>query len=95
MRHERFRFDVPGSQVAPYDPRDSAATDSLLRQGRLMALAIPLDSAAPAGHRQYAQRLDLRTRIPSDDVRQIILHRHFNLLVQRLVIIEGRNELTP
>lgn len=95
MRHERFRFDVPGSQVAPYDPRDSAATDSLVRQGRLMALTIPLDGAPPAGHRTYAQRLDLRTRIPGNDVRQIILDRRFDLLVRRLVIIEGPDVLTP
>ncbi|MGH7533394.1 MAG: hypothetical protein ACREL4_08905, partial [Gemmatimonadales bacterium] len=95
MRHERFRFDVPGSQVAPYDPRDSAATDSLVRQGRLMALTIPLDGSAPAGHREYAQRLDLRTRIPGNDVRQIILDRRFDLLVRRLVIVEGPNVLTP
>lgn len=95
MRHERFRFDVPGSQVAPYDPRDSVATDSLVRQGRLMALLVPLDGAPPAGHRAFAQRLDLRTRIPGDDVRQIILHRRFNLLVRRLIIIAGNNDLTP
>ncbi|MGH7732512.1 MAG: ArnT family glycosyltransferase, partial [Gemmatimonadales bacterium] len=95
MRHERFRFDVPGSQVAPYDPRDSAATDSLVRQGRLMALTIPLDGTAPPGDRKYAQRLDLRTRIPADDVRKIILDRRFDLLVRRLIIVEGPNELTP
>ena len=95
MRHERFRFDVPGSQVAPYDPRDSAATDSLVREGRLMALTLPLDGAPPPGHIEYAERLDLRTRIPAPDVRQILLHRRFDLLIGRLVIIEGRSDLTP
>ena len=95
MRHERFRFDVPGSQVAPYDPRDSLATDSLIRQGRLMALDLPLDGAPPAGHLAYASRLDLRTRIPADDVRAIILHRRFDLLIRRLMIVEGEGSLTP
>ncbi|MFI5235549.1 MAG: hypothetical protein ACHQXA_07565, partial [Gemmatimonadales bacterium] len=95
MRHERYRFDVPGSQVAPYDPRDSAATDSLVRGGRLIALTVPLDAGPPAGHLLYGQRFDLRTRIPSPEVRAILFHRRFDLLIRRLLIIEGiQNPLT-
>jgi 4-amino-4-deoxy-L-arabinose transferase-like glycosyltransferase len=91
-RHERFRFDVPGSQVAPYDPRDSVATARLVAQGWLMALPISFDASPPGGHTVYAERFDLRTRIPLSEVREIFLHRRFDLLVQRLVIIEGRRE---
>ena len=95
MRHERYRFDVPGSQVVPYDPRDTVATDSLVHQGKLMALPIALDASIPANHLAYGSRLELRTRIPAAETRQIILHQRYDLLIQRLVIIEGRGEFTP
>lgn len=93
MRHERYRFDVPGSQVVPYDPRDPSVTDSLVRSGALMALPLPLDASAPAGHITYGTRLELRTRIPSRETRQIIFHQRYDLLIQRLDIIEGTSTL--
>ncbi len=91
-RHERHRFDVPGSQVAPFDPRDSVATATLIAQGRLMALPIAPDASPPAGHTVYAERLDLRIGLSFTEVWEVVLRRRFDLLVQRLVIIEGRRE---
>jgi 4-amino-4-deoxy-L-arabinose transferase-like glycosyltransferase len=93
MRHERYRFDVPGSQVVPYDPRNPATTDSLVREGALMALLLPLDASAPAGHITYGSRLELRTRIPAAETRQIIFHQRYDLLIQRLDIIEGTSTI--
>ena len=73
-------------------PRDSGAATALVAQGRLMALPIPLGASPPAGHAVYAERLDLRIAIPFTDVLEIVLRRRFDLLVQRLVIIEGRRD---
>jgi 4-amino-4-deoxy-L-arabinose transferase-like glycosyltransferase len=87
-RHERHRFDVPGSQVASFDPRNAVATATLIDQGRLIALPIAPDASPPAGHAVYAQRLDLRIGISFTEVWEIVLRRRFDLLVQRLVIIE-------
>jgi hypothetical protein len=89
-RYERHRFDVPGLQVAPFDPRDSVATAALIAQGRLMALPIALDASPPTGHAVYAERLDLRIGVPFAEVLEVVLRRRFDLIVQRLVIIEGR-----
>jgi len=91
-RHERHRFDVPGSQVAPFDPRDPGATATLIAQGRLMALPIAPDASPPAGHTIYAERLDLRIGLSFTEVWELVLRRRFDLLVQRLVIIEGRRD---
>jgi hypothetical protein len=76
--------------VAPFDPRDSVATATLIAQGRLMALPIAPDASPPAGHAVYAERLDLRIGLSFTEVWEVVLRRRFDLLVQRLVIIEGR-----
>ena len=86
---DRFDYLVqPVSQVAPFDPRDSVATATLIAQGRLMALPIAPDASPPAGHTVYAERLDLRIGLSFTEVWELVLRRRFDLLVQRLVIIE-------
>ena len=89
-RNERFRFDLPGSQVAAYEPGDAVAVGTLIAQGRLMALPLSLGGAPPAGHVVYGERLQLRIAVPLEEVWEIVLHRRFDRIVQRLVIIEGR-----
>jgi hypothetical protein len=42
----------------------------------------------------YAERLDLRIGLSFTEAWEIVLRRRFDLLVQRLVIIEGRRART-
>jgi hypothetical protein len=89
-RHERYRFVAPGIEIAPYDGRDPRAPLEELAKGRVVALGVDLGAEPPPGHRVFGEVLDLRTRLPADRVRRIVVERRFEELVYRLAILQRK-----
>lgn len=87
-RDERYRFLVPGSEVAGYNGRKRIHGEQALADGKLTALAFDLGDSLPGGYVIYGELLDLRTRLPPATIRDVVVGARFDQLVYRLVILE-------
>ncbi len=87
-RYERYRFLLPGSEIASYNGRQPSEGMRALAEGKLTAIAYELGEPLPEGHRIYGELLDLRTRLPAADIRAIVLESRFDKLFYRLVVLE-------
>ncbi len=90
-RAERHRFLLPGADVRGYPRGDEARRDALLEGGAIVAVWRPLDAPAPdPAYEVLGRRLDLRTRQTPEEIRRLLLHLDFGVLVQEEILLRRR-----
>lgn len=87
---ELYRFILPGSRLVGYFGPVRGLDPSV----RFLAMEVAIGRDVPAGYRIIDQVAHLRSRHTSEQLRAILLKRRFDLLVDRLVLVErlGREE---
>lgn len=86
-RYERHRFLLPGADVRGYHRKDETAPPRLLGEGEVVVLRRRLDEPEPEGVTLLGQRLELRTRQTPQEIKELLLERKIDVLVEREMIV--------
>jgi 4-amino-4-deoxy-L-arabinose transferase-like glycosyltransferase len=81
---ELYRFILPGSRLVGY----SGPVRSLDPSVRFLAMEVPMERAVPEEYRVIDQIMHLRSRHSPEQIRAILFKGRFDLLVDRLVLVE-------
>jgi len=82
--YEIFRFLLPGAEIRGYWNYQ----EQLAKSSRFLAVALDLGQAIPEGHRTIDQIYYLKSRLGRDAGREILFKGRYDLLVNRLVLLE-------
>jgi 4-amino-4-deoxy-L-arabinose transferase-like glycosyltransferase len=82
--YEDFRFILPRADIRGY----RGSYQDLSESPRFLAVALDTNQTVPDGYRLIDQILFLKSRHSNEEIKDILFRRNFDLLVQRLAILE-------
>jgi len=82
--YEVYRFILPGAHIKGYGGSPEQSGDS----PQFLAVALDIDQPAPDGYKVIDQIYNLKSRHGNDEIRDILFKGRFDLLVNRLVLVE-------
>ncbi len=84
---EAYRFILPTARINVYPETPNPNAEELARQYPLFAVRVPLGTAACGGCRVLSRRLDLRGRLSSENIRELLRGKVFeNVFLEELLI---------
>jgi 4-amino-4-deoxy-L-arabinose transferase-like glycosyltransferase/protein tyrosine phosphatase (PTP) superfamily phosphohydrolase (DUF442 family) len=86
---EAYRFMLPTATIRSYVEARDENVDELARRYPVFAVRLPLQGTACTGCRVLAQRLDLRGRLSSADIAQLLHGRAFDTLFIKELLVES------
>jgi hypothetical protein len=83
--YEVYRFLLPGADIKGYWDSHEQLSDS----PQFLAVALDIDQTIPDRYRVIDQIYHLKSRHSNDQIRDILFKGRFELLVNRLVLVEN------
>jgi hypothetical protein len=84
---EAYRFLLPSAQISSYAQPQIPDIDELARRYPMFAVRVPLGAAPCSGCRVLSRRLDLRGRLSSENIHEILRGKVFeNVFLEELLI---------
>jgi 4-amino-4-deoxy-L-arabinose transferase-like glycosyltransferase len=82
--YEIYRFLLPGADIKGYWNYQ----EQLAKSSRFLAVTLDIGQPIPEGHRTIDRIYNLKSRHGKDVVREVLFKRKFDLLVNKLVLLE-------
>jgi 4-amino-4-deoxy-L-arabinose transferase-like glycosyltransferase len=89
-KYERYRFLLPGSEIKGYRTDKFTSCAELKMRYPLFAIQVPLGEPPCEDCNIIGKRLDLRTRLSSKEIRDLILKNTLQNLFVEEYLVEGR-----
>jgi hypothetical protein len=91
LHYERYRFLLPGVEIAGYDMAHKGRPEELLRAGQIVAVRGHYGASMGDPYEVYGSRLTLRSRHTNEEIEKILFERRLDLLVQKEIIVRLPN----
>ncbi|HKN11513.1 MAG TPA: glycosyl transferase family 39, partial [Pseudomonadota bacterium] len=88
--YEGYRFLLPAARIRTYPAVHDQNAEELSRRYAIFSVRVPLGAAACSGCRVLSERLDLRGRLSSADIQDILRGKVFETVFLKEMLVASR-----